>query len=73
MNESRRFLAYCNEEARCSAHPIEHADGFLDAAVQFTERWASGDGEVSVTVVDCETGEQHCFRVDLDTGHAGAC
>lgn len=69
----RRYAAYDNADARHHAHTIPEADGFLDAAVTFVERWASDADEVSVTVVDCETGEQQCFRIDLADGEAAPC
>lgn len=70
---TRRFLAYASDESRAQAHPVAGAEGFLDAAVTFAEHWACEHGDVSVTVVDSESGEQHCFRIDLDSGEAGAC
>lgn len=70
---SHRFLAYANDESRGKVHPVPGAEGFLDAAVIFAESLACDNGELAVTVVDRETGEQHCFRIDLDSGEAGAC
>jgi hypothetical protein len=71
--DARRFSAHCTDEARVHAHAVPEAASFLDAAVMFAERWTSGEDEVSVTVVDCETGEQQCFRIDLDSGDAKPC
>jgi hypothetical protein len=31
------------------------------------------DGDVSVIVRDVHTGQEHCFRIDLETGEAAAC
>ena len=70
---TNRFLAYADDESRAKAHPVPEAEGFLDAAVIFAESWASAHGEISVTVVDCETGERRCFRIDLESGEAGPC
>lgn len=70
---SHRFSAYSNLESRSHAHSVPDATDFMDAAVLFAERWASTDGEVSVTVVDCDTGEQQCFHIDLGSGEAAPC
>ena len=71
--EPRHFSAYCTDESRGRAHAVPEATDFLDAAITFAERWSSDHGEVSVTVVDCDTGEQQCFRIDLDAGEAAPC
>lgn len=71
--DTRRFTAYANDDSRSRAHAVPEATGFLDAAVLFAERWHAAEGEVSVTVVDCETGERQCFRIDLDAGEANPC
>jgi hypothetical protein len=73
MTVARRFSAYANDESRSQAHLLPDATGFLDAAVMFAERWTSTHGEVSVTVVACDTGEQQCFRIDLDAGEVAPC
>lgn len=70
---ARSFSAHCTDEARAHAHAVPEATSFLEAAVIFAERWSSGDGEVSVTVTDCETGERQCFRIDLDAGEIAPC
>lgn len=70
---SHTYSAHCTNEARVHAHAVPEATSFLDAAVIFAERWSSGDGEVSVTVTECETGESQCFRIDLDAGEAAPC
>jgi len=70
---ARRFSAYSTDETRCRAHAVADAADFVEAAIAFAERWGSGEGEVSVTVVDCDTGEQQCFQIDLATGETGPC
>ncbi len=57
--------------ALLQAHP-EQA-GLIIGLLVFAESLACDNGELAVTVVDRETGEQHCFRIDLDSGEAGAC
>ncbi len=67
------FLAHCTGDACAHVHALPDAESFLDAAVLFAERWSSGEGEVSVTVTDRETGEQQCFRIDLEAGEVAPC
>jgi len=70
---ARRFSAYATDETRCRAHTVSEAADFVGAAIAFAERWGAVDGEVSVTVVDCDTGEQQCFHIDLATGETAPC
>lgn len=49
---------------------------FEDAALHFLEDHhpaADQDDEVSLYVDDLETGERHCFRIDLETGETAPC
>ena len=71
------MTAYCvhaapDEVAR--PHRVE-ADGYVDAALRYAERWLhpQGDDAVTVYVQDEGTGEEHCVRLDLGTGEAGPC
>ena len=62
-------------ESRHQTHRVEGAS-FEEAAFEFVDRWhpeGTETGDVAVIVTDCVTGEQHCFRLDLETGEAGAC
>ncbi len=70
---SARFLVRATAEPRAHAHPAPDAETALDAALLFTERWLpeADAGEVSVTVIDCETGGEQCFRINL-ADHASA-
>ena len=70
----RRFSVHGAEETPSRGHLVEGVS-FEDAALQFLEdRHPLADGdEASVFVEDCETGEQQCFRIDLETGEAGPC
>lgn len=72
---SRRFMVHAAHEGPHHSHRVEEAS-FEAAAVAFVERWSpavDADGEVSVVVVDQESGRQHCFRIDADTGETGPC
>ena len=71
------MTAYCvhaapDEVAR--PHRVE-ADGYVEAALSFAERWLHPQGEDAVTlyVQDEGSGEEHCVRLDLSTGEAGPC
>lgn len=70
----RRFSVHGAEEAPSRAHLVEGAS-FEDAALTFAEhQHPQEDGEaLALLVEDCETGERQCFRIDLETGQAGAC
>jgi hypothetical protein len=72
---SAPFTARATADARSHAHPVPDASSALEAALLFVERWLPdlADGEVSVTVVDGETGHQQCFRVNIDDGSTATC
>ena len=49
---------------------------FEAAAVAYVEdlHQLPGDGEaISVIVHDVESGHEHCFRIDLESGETSAC
>jgi uncharacterized protein DUF5961 len=48
---------------------------FEAAAVAYLEDLhpPGDETDISVIVRDVETGHQHCFRIDLDTGETAAC
>ncbi len=71
-----RFYAYATNEGPCSGHKVQDADTFTDAAIGFLECWGLADEaaeEVSVTVIDCERGEEQCFRIAVAAGAMWAC
>ena len=73
---SPRFVAHARGEPRHSEHLVPEAASFEDAALRFTEHWSpapDAQGEVSIIVTECSTGEQQCFVVDLDAGEAAPC
>jgi hypothetical protein len=72
----RRYVAHAVEDHGRGSHLVPEAASFVEAAVMFAEHWhptASDDGAVSVTVVDCDSGEQHCFTIDIDSGDVEPC
>lgn len=73
--EARRFSAHAANEGRQRTCDVFGAS-FEDAAFEFVERWhpePDETGEVEVMVTDCETGERHCFRIDVQSGDAEPC
>ena len=71
----RRFSAHAVTDHQQRAWEVT-GDDFETAAFQFVERWhptPDEDGDVEVMVTDSETGERHCFRIDLRSGDAEPC
>ena len=53
-----------------------HEASFEAAALAYVEDWPhtiDDNPEVRVIVRDLESGHEHCFRIDLDTGETGDC
>ena len=65
-SRSRRFLA-CLSDGNSPARDTIHAPDFLQAAINFAETCATAtEGqEIKVVVTDCETGETHCFALNV--------
>lgn len=73
---TRRYVAHSVADHGHASHLVPEAASFVDAAVLYTERWhpaATEDGVMTVTVTDCDSGEQHCFAIDVDSGEIGPC
>jgi hypothetical protein len=69
----RRFSVHGVAEAASRAHVVEGVS-FEDAALSFIEhQHPIADGEISLFVEDCETGERQCFRIDPETGDTAPC
>ena len=72
----RRYVAHAVADHGHGDRLAPEARSFAEAALLFTERWhpATGDdGVLSITVTDCDSGEQQCFTIDVDTGDVGPC
>ncbi len=72
---TRRFAVHAAHEDRAREHGVQ-GTSFEDAAVAFVETWhptVDAEGDVTVIVTDCETGRQHCLRIDVDTGATAPC
>jgi hypothetical protein len=73
--ESRRYAVHAASEARAHGHTVE-AVSFEEAALEFLEAWhpqADADGDVTLVVTECESGREHCLRIDAGTGETAPC
>jgi hypothetical protein len=67
------YSVVANGERPARRHPIE-AETAEEAAMAFLDHWHPDDAaEVTVAVTDCETGREHCFRLDIWSGEARPC
>lgn len=73
--DTRTFRVHARHVDAHHARTLEEPS-FEAAAVAYVEdlHELAGDGqEISVIVQEVETGHQHCFRIDLETGDAAPC
>ena len=73
----RRFSVHARHLDRHHARLVEEAT-FEAAAVAYAQDLAEAGvdapmGAVNVVVRDVESGHEHCFRLDLDSGETAAC
>lgn len=71
----RRFTVHATADSPSRGRLVEGVS-FEDAALHFVEDVhpdGDADDEVRLLVEDCETGERHCFRIDLVTGETAPC
>jgi hypothetical protein len=75
MAHAQQFYAHASGEGSSRGHLVRGASSFEDAAIRFVEDRldAEQDGQVKVLVRDAETGEQHCFCVDVGEETAEPC
>lgn len=75
MAQAQQFYAHASSEGSGRGHLVKDAASFEDAAIRFAEDRmdAEEDGQVRVIVRDTETGEQHCFCVDVGEETASPC
>jgi hypothetical protein len=73
--DAQRFYAHASSEGGGHGHLVKDAVSFEDAAIRFAEDRldSASDGEVRVIVRDPDTGEQHCFCVDVGEESAEPC
>jgi hypothetical protein len=74
---TRRFRVHARHIDGHHARLLDESS-FEAAAVAYLEAFhdeapVGDDHEISVIVHDMGTGQEHCFRVDLDTGDASPC
>ena len=63
---ARRFVARLSDASPAVADAVDAGD-FLQAALTFAETCAGQDTQtLNIAVTDAETGETHCFSVNLD-------
>jgi hypothetical protein len=74
-DSGRRFSVHARHIDSHHARLLEEAS-FEAAAVAYVEDFSpppDHDHEVSVIVRDVQSGHEHCFRIDLDTGETAPC
>ena len=73
-SESRRFSVHARHVEAHHARVLEERS-FEAAAVAYAEDLhAIGDEyEISVIVRELDSGHEHCFRIDLESGDTAAC
>ena len=72
--EPRRFSVHARHVEAHHARVLEERS-FEAAAVAYVEdlHAISDAHEISVIVRELDSGHEHCFRIDLDTGDTAAC
>jgi hypothetical protein len=73
--ETRTFLVHARHVDAHHARTLEEPS-FEAAAVAYVEDLHDlpGDGEeISVIVLEVESGHEHCFRIDLNSGATQPC
>jgi hypothetical protein len=71
-----RFSAYAASDGARHCHAAPDARSFEEAALEFVDQWhpaADADGEVTVIVLDHQSGREQCFTVDVGAGAAEPC
>jgi hypothetical protein len=73
----RNFKVHARHLDGHQARVLEEVS-FEAAAIAYVEDFdltapVSDDHQVSIVVQDVETGHQHCFKIDLDSGDASPC
>ena len=74
-SETRSFRVHARHVDAHHARTLQEAS-FEAAAVAYVEdlHEVPGDGEeISVVVLELDSGHEHCFRIDLETGETAPC
>ena len=75
MPDTQAYRVHAHGDDLNHGHTVD-AVSFEEAAVAFVELWhppLDADNEVSVIVRQADSGVEHCFRIDLDSGDAAPC
>ena len=73
-SDARRFSVHARHIEAHHARVLEERS-FEAAAVAYVEDFHAigAEPEISVIVRELDSGQEHCFRVDLESGAAAAC
>ena len=67
------YCVHARDEEIARPHRVE-AQGVLDAALAYAERWLPHEpAEVVTLLIEDEHGASHCLTLDLGTGEAESC
>ncbi|HSZ51485.1 MAG TPA: DUF5961 family protein [Caulobacteraceae bacterium] len=75
MPEERRFRVHPRHLAGAHARILAEVS-FEAAAVAFVEDFApapDAGADIAIHVLELDTGVEHCFRIDLETGETAPC
>jgi hypothetical protein len=75
MPDERRFRVHPRHLPGSHAHVLTELS-FEAATVAFVEDFApapDAGAEIAIHVLDLDTGVEHCFRIDLETGATAPC
>ncbi len=72
--ELRRFRVHARHVEAHHARVLEESS-FEAAAIAYVEDLhpPGDEREISVIVRDLDSGHEHCFRIDLESGDAASC
>jgi len=73
--QARLFRVHAPHHDGSRVHLVTEVS-FEAAAVAWLEGWPGeigGDARISIVVHDLDTGREHCFGIDLDTGAVAPC
>lgn len=69
----RQFSVHGRHEDRHHAKLVMEQSFEAAAVAWVDDAHFAGELEISVIVLDVESGHEHCFRIDVDTGEAAPC
>ena len=74
-SDTRQFSVHARHVDRHHARRVEETS-FEAAAVAYVEDFhppLTNDREISIVVREVDTGHEHCFRIDLESGETAPC